>query len=148
MSHYFRKLLTICANLLDADTKGKEARVPHHRGFLIIEVEITHEIWHLWKTELSVKRSYTENQTFVRLVYQNVWWRVWFSRQKEGSLNQTCHRPKKCLTFTSPVVWRKHVTQRTRTPEWSEQVYTEMGANTWVSSTFINIWIRNITEML
>ena len=70
MSHYFRKLLTICANLLDADTKakGKEPRVPHHRGFLIIEVEITHEIWHLWKTELSVKRSYTENQTFVRLV--------------------------------------------------------------------------------
>ena len=70
------------------------------------------------------------------------------SQYYNGSLNQTRHRPKKCLTFTSPVVWRKHVTQRTRTPEWSEQVYTEMGANTWVSSTFINIWIRNITEML
>ena len=70
------------------------------------------------------------------------------SQYYNGSLNQTRHRPKKCLTFTSPVVWRKHVTQRTRTPEWREQVYTEMGANTWVSSTFINIWIRNITEML
>ena len=70
------------------------------------------------------------------------------SQYYNGSLNQTRHRPKKCLTFTSPVVWRKHVTQRTRTPEWSEQVYTGMGANTWVSSTFINIWIRNITEML
>ena len=70
------------------------------------------------------------------------------SQYYNGPLNQTRHRPKKCLTFTSPVVWRKHVTQRTRTAEWSEQVYTEMGANTWVSSTFINIWIRNITEML
>ena len=70
------------------------------------------------------------------------------SQYHKGPRNQTRHRSKKCLTFTSPVVWRKHVTQRTRTPEWSEQVYTEMGANTWVSSTFINIWIRNITEML
>ena len=70
------------------------------------------------------------------------------SQYYNGPPNQTLHRPKKCLTFTSPVVWRKHVTQRTRTPEWSEQVYTEMGANTWVSSTFINIWIRNITERL
>ena len=70
------------------------------------------------------------------------------SQYYKGSQNQTRHRPKKCLTFTSPVVWRKHVTQRTRTPEWTKQVYTEMGANTWVSSTFINIWIRNITEML
>ena len=70
------------------------------------------------------------------------------SQYYKGSQNQTRHRPKKCLTFTSRVVWRKHVTQRTRTPEWTKQVYTEMGANTWVSSTFINIWIRNITEML
>lgn len=70
------------------------------------------------------------------------------SQYYKGSQNQTRHRPKKCLTFTSPVVWRKYVTQRTRTPEWTKQVYTEMGANTWVSSTFINIWIRNITEML
>ena len=70
------------------------------------------------------------------------------SQYYKGSQNQTRHRPKKCLTFTSPVVWRKHVTQRTRTPEWTKQVYTEMGANTWVSSTFINIWIRNIKEML
>ena len=70
------------------------------------------------------------------------------SQYYKGSQNQTRHRPKKCLTFTSRVVWRKHVTQRTRTPEWTKQVYTKMRANTWVSSTFINIWIRNITEML
>lgn len=70
------------------------------------------------------------------------------SQYYKGPLNQTRQRPKKCLTFTSPVVWRKHVTQRTRTPEWTKQVYTEMGAHTWVSSTFINIWIPNITEML
>ena len=70
------------------------------------------------------------------------------SQYYKEPLNQTRHRRKKCLTFTSPVVWRKHVTQRTRTPEWTKQVYTEMGANTRVSSTFINIWIPNITGML
>ena len=41
--------IIICANLLGADSKGKEPRV-HTRGFLIIEAEIIHEICHLWET--------------------------------------------------------------------------------------------------
>lgn len=142
----------------------ERAKSPHHRRFLIIEIEIIYEIWHLceniivleekldWKPNLRTVNIKTfggecdlRDTTKVDCQVRGV---TSASQYYKGSQNQTRHRPKKCLTFTSPVVWRKHVTQRTRTPEWTKQVYTEMGANTWVSSTFINIWIRNITETL
>ena len=130
---------------------------------IIIIIIIINEIWHLWETIVrEEKLDWKPNLRTVNIktfggecdlrdttkVDCQVRGVTSASQYYKGSLNQTRHRPKKCLTFTSPVVWRKHVTQRTRTPEWSEQVCTEMGANTWVSSTFINIWIRNITEML
>ena len=109
MSHYFRKLSTICANLLDADTKGKEPRVPHHRGFLIIEVEITHEIWHLWKTELSVKSS-TENQTFVRLISKRLVESVIFATR--GGITE----PNKSQTEEVPHLHKSCCLKKARDP--------------------------------
>ena len=160
-SPHYRGFLIIEVGFLIIEEALRTAMYKRYINSIIII--IIHEIWHLWETIVrEEKLDWKPNLRTVNIkafggecdlrdttkVDCQVRGVTSASQYYKGSLNQTRHRPKKCLTFTSPVVWRKHVTQRTRTPEWSEQVYTEMGANTWVSSTFINIWIRNITEML